>query len=92
MRRRHCGFVPVVAYRTNRHVVGVATDVGDLVLRLTRVDFPAGRVPVGQCMTKNISLSTLSLNWKKRRDSWKPREFTATHGIEKWEIGWYSLA
>jgi len=50
MRRRHCGFVPVVDDRMSGHVVGVVTD-RDLALFLTESNQPAYLATVRNCMT-----------------------------------------
>ncbi|MBI2104096.1 MAG: CBS domain-containing protein [Candidatus Omnitrophica bacterium] len=52
MRRRHCGFAPVVDGRTTNRVVGVLTD-RDLALHLTRTDGRPSQVTVEACMTKD---------------------------------------
>ena len=52
MRRRNCGFVPVVDKWETRRVVGVVTD-RDIALHLIRADRPASQVPVGDCMTRS---------------------------------------
>ncbi len=52
MRRRRCGFVPVIDSHTARRVIGVVTD-RDVALYLTRMNGPANRVAVDACMTKN---------------------------------------
>jgi CBS domain-containing protein len=49
MRRRNCGFVPVIDSRLARHVIGVVTD-RDLALYLATVDRVADEVPVSECM------------------------------------------
>lgn len=51
MRRRSCGFVPVVESRDTRFVVGVITD-RDLALYLTQKDRRPSEVLVDQCMTR----------------------------------------
>ena len=53
MRRRNCGFVPVVDDHVERHVVGVVTD-RDLALFLTRDERPAREIPVEECMTRQV--------------------------------------
>lgn len=52
MRRRTCGFVPVVDDQTAKKVVGVITD-RDIALYLTRTNAPANRITVEMCMTKD---------------------------------------
>jgi CBS domain-containing protein len=49
MRRRKCGFVPIVDSWLAQRVIGVVTD-RDLALHLSKVDRPAGQVPVSECM------------------------------------------
>jgi CBS domain-containing protein len=51
MRRRVCGFVPVIDGRDTRRVIGVITD-RDIMLHLTRTSAPAHRVTVETCMTR----------------------------------------
>lgn len=53
MRRRRCGFVPVVESQATQRVVGVVTD-RDIVLHLGRVDRPASQVAVEACMTGDV--------------------------------------
>lgn len=50
MRRRRCGFVPVLDSWEGQRVIGVVTD-RDLALWLTWLDQPASQVPLGMCMT-----------------------------------------
>lgn len=49
MRRRNCGFVPVIENARSGKVVGVVTD-RDLLLYLIRVNRPASELKVGGCM------------------------------------------
>ena len=51
MRRRRCGFVPVIDSRATKQVIGVLTD-RDIALCLTQADVQASRVTVADCMTK----------------------------------------
>ena len=53
MRRRNCGFVPVVDSRAGRRVVGVVTD-RDIALRFEQERRPASEIPVGECMTREV--------------------------------------
>ena len=50
MRRRQCGFVPVVDSPKTKRVIGVVT-ARDILRQLVRVDRPASRVAVKDCMT-----------------------------------------
>lgn len=52
MRRRNCGFVPIVDSHATKRVVGVVTD-RDIALHFERVNRPASEVPVAGCMTKD---------------------------------------
>ena len=51
MRRRHCGFLPIVKSQKTKQVIGVLTD-RDIMLHLVRVDRSASRVSVEACMTE----------------------------------------
>lgn len=51
MRRRRCGFVPVVESRAGGGVVGVVTD-RDLLLCLVGTNQPASALKVAACMTR----------------------------------------
>ncbi len=53
MRRRACGFVPVVESHASRRVIGVVTD-RDIVLQLVQTDLPASQVAVETCMAKAV--------------------------------------
>ena len=50
MRRRHCGFLPIVKSQKTKQVIGVLTD-RDIMLHLVRLNRPASRVSVKVCMT-----------------------------------------
>jgi CBS domain-containing protein len=52
MRRRRCGFVPVVDAQATRQVVGVVTD-RDIALYLTRTNTPARQVRMDACMSRD---------------------------------------
>ena len=52
MRRRNCGFVPIVDSPMTKRVIGVVTD-RDVALYFERVNRPASEVPVSGCMTKD---------------------------------------
>jgi CBS domain-containing protein len=51
MRRRDCGFVPVVDSQATKRVTGVVTD-RDIALHLGQADDRSDDVPVKACMTK----------------------------------------
>jgi len=53
MRRRNCGFVPVVDGHISNRLVGVLTD-RDVALHLTTFDRPASRVRADACMTRTV--------------------------------------
>ena len=53
MRRRNCGFVPVVDSAATKRVVGVVTD-RDIALHLEQVNRPASEVPVTGSMTRDV--------------------------------------
>lgn len=53
MRRRNCGFVPVVESLATKRLIGVVTD-RDIALHFERVNLPANQVPVEECMTKDV--------------------------------------
>ena len=57
MRRRACGFLPVVNAQATKGVVGVVTD-RDIALRLGAMDLPASQVAVSSCMTSNPKTTT----------------------------------
>jgi CBS domain-containing protein len=53
MRRRNCGFVPVVDTQANKRLVGVVTD-RDIALHFEKVNKPATEIPVAECMSRNV--------------------------------------
>lgn len=53
MRRRNCGFIPVVNNMFEKQVVGVVTD-RDIALQLGRRDQPPSEVWVGGCMNEEV--------------------------------------
>lgn len=53
MRRRNCGFVPIVESQSTKRVIGVVTD-RDVLLYLTAVDRAPSHVPVKACMTTAV--------------------------------------
>jgi CBS domain-containing protein len=53
MRRRNCGFVPIVDSQATKRVIGVVTD-RDIALHLGQADDEADDVPVKACMTKDV--------------------------------------
>ena len=53
MKRRDCGFVPVVHNHRTREVTGVVTD-RDIALHFEKLSRPASEVPVSGCMTKDV--------------------------------------
>lgn len=53
MRRRNCGFVPIVDSHAAKRVIGVVTD-RDLALYFEKVDRPPSQVPVEGCMTRDV--------------------------------------
>ena len=50
MRRRRCGFLPIVKSQRTKQVIGVLTD-RDIMLHMVRMDRSASRVSVKVCMT-----------------------------------------
>ena len=61
MRRRNCGFVPVVDSQATKRVIGVVTD-RDIALHLGQADDEADDVPVKACMTKDVKSISPSVN------------------------------
>ncbi len=53
MRRRKCGFLPVVADFASKRVIGVVTD-RDIALHLGQVDRPASQAIVESCMARDV--------------------------------------
>ena len=53
MRRRKCGFVPIVDSHASRRVIGVVTD-RDIVLHLGHTDRSASQIAVEACMTREV--------------------------------------
>lgn len=58
MRKRACGFLPVVDGLQSMRLRGVVTD-RDIFLHLTRFNEPAAQVPVERCMTKDVQTIAL---------------------------------
>jgi CBS domain-containing protein len=61
MRRRNCGFVPVVDTQANKRLVGVVTD-RDIALHFEKVNKPAREIPVSACMARHIKTVTPEAN------------------------------
>lgn len=53
MRRRNCGFVPIVESHMTKRVIGVVTD-RDVALHFEKVSRPASEVAVEGCMTRDV--------------------------------------
>ncbi|MBI2104100.1 MAG: CBS domain-containing protein [Candidatus Omnitrophica bacterium] len=53
MRRRNCGFVPVVESHATGRVIGVVTD-RDIALHFEKVNRPASGVFVADCMARDV--------------------------------------
>jgi CBS domain-containing protein len=53
MRRRNCGFVPIVDSQATKRVIGVVTD-RDIALHLEQANRPAGEAPVSNCMVRDV--------------------------------------
>ena len=53
MRRRNCGFVPIVDNQATKRVIGVVTD-RDVAIYLTKVNRPADQVRLEACMTRDV--------------------------------------
>jgi len=53
MRRRKCGFVPVVDSHSSNHVIGVVTD-RDVALHFERLSRLANEEPVSECMVREV--------------------------------------
>ena len=53
MRRRNCGFVPVVDSHVTKRIIGVVTD-RDMALHFEQVSRPATEIPVEECMTRDV--------------------------------------
>jgi CBS domain-containing protein len=53
MRRRNCGFVPVVESQASKRVIGVVTD-RDIALHLGQANDTAADLPVKACMTEDV--------------------------------------
>ncbi len=53
MRRRNCGFVPVVDSHAAKRLIGVVTD-RDIALHLGQADDTADDVPVKACLTADV--------------------------------------
>ena len=61
MRRRKCGFVPIVESHATKRIIGVVTD-RDIALYFEHVNQPASEVPVAGCMTKDPKTIAPSAN------------------------------
>jgi len=53
MRRRNCGFVPVVDSQATKRLIGVVTD-RDIALHLGQAEDEADDVPLKACMTSDV--------------------------------------
>jgi CBS domain-containing protein len=61
MRRRNCGFVPIVDSHAAKRVIGVVTD-RDIALLFERNNLPANQVPVKECMATDVKTIAPSAN------------------------------
>ena len=83
MRRRNCGFVPIVDSQATKRLNGVVTD-RDIALHLGQADDEADAVPVKACMTKNVQSIGPSANLN---DAAKLMEQFAVHRLPVVENG-----
>ena len=83
MRRRSCGFLPVVDAQPTKQVVGVVTD-RDVALRLGQTDLPASQVTVASCMTSNPKTTTAETDLEEAA---KVMETAAVHRLPVVEDG-----
>jgi len=83
MRRRACGFLPVVDAQAAKRVVGVVTD-RDIALRLGQMDLPASQVTVASCMTSDPKTTTPQTELE---DAAKIMEAAAVHRLPVIEDG-----
>ena len=83
MRRRNCGFVPVVDSQATKRLIGVVTD-RDIALHLGQADDEADDVPVKACMTRHVKSTAPSANLN---DAAKLMEQFAVHRLPVVENG-----
>jgi len=83
MRRRQCGFVPVVDSHKTQRLVGVVTD-RDVALHLTRTDRPASQERAEACMTKQVEFISPSAGIE---DAVRIMETSAIHRLPVVEDG-----
>ena len=83
MRRRDCGFVPIVDSQATKRLIGVVTD-RDIALHLGQADDEADVVPAKACMTKDVTSIAPSANLN---DAAKLMEQFAIHRLPVVEHG-----